>query len=314
MPVMPLIANIQRFSLDDGPGIRTIVFVKGCPLKCPWCHNPEMQSPELEIYYHELKCTKCGICAEVCEQQAITPPRPNGEPPIRDRKKCIKCLECVKNCPNQALTLVGQKMTMDEIVQEALSDQLFFKNSGGGVTISGGEPLLFPDFVCELAERLKKEDCHVAIETSGFGKWEDLERFSNYIDLFLYDLKHIDERKHKEVIGVSNQIILENLKKLVAKNKAIRIRIPVIPDFNMDPDVMNQIGDFLVSLGGNAIEAVDLLPYHSFAEMKYKQLDRQYKYEGLASLEKESILDLEKILIDKGLSTTIGGQIGVKNK
>ena len=314
MSKLPLIANIQRFSIDDGPGIRTIVFVKGCPLKCPWCHNPEMQSTEIEIYYHEPKCVRCGICAEVCKQQAIIPPGPNGEPPVRLREKCIKCLECVNACPNQALTLVGQEMTMNEIVNEALSDAPFFKNSGGGVTLSGGEVLLFPEFICELAERLKKEDCHVAAETSGFGKWEVLERLSNHVDLFLYDVKHIDDQIHKKVIGVSNELILENLKKLAAKGKAIRIRIPVIPGFNMDKDTMNKIGDFLLSLNTNAIEAVDLLPYHSFAETKYKQLDRKYEYEEIDSLEKESVADYEDIFTKKGFTTTIGGQIGVKKQ
>ncbi|MDI3312104.1 MAG: glycyl-radical enzyme activating protein [Thermoanaerobacterium sp.] len=312
IPLIPLIANIQRFSIDDGPGIRTVVFLKGCPLRCPWCHNPEMQSPEVEIYYHELKCTRCGICAETCKQGAIISPGPNGEPPIRVREKCVKCLMCVNACPNQALTFVGQNMTMDEIIQEALSDTPFFKNSGGGVTISGGEALLFPEYVCKLAECLKKEDCHIAIETSGFGKWDDLERLCNYIDLFLYDLKHIDDVVHKKVIGVSNKLILGNLEKLIARDKSIRIRIPIIPGFNMDKAVINKIGDFLVSLGADAIEAVDLLPFHSFAEIKYKQLDKHYKYDGLASLEKESVKDLEEILINKGLVTTIGGQVGVR--
>jgi len=310
MSVYPLTTNIQRFSLDDGPGIRTTLFLKGCPLHCPWCHNPETQSQEVEIYYHEAKCVRCGLCAEVCPEKAITPPGPNGEAPQRDREACSRCMECVKACQYQALTKVGEEMPMEDILREVLSDMPFYKSSGGGVTISGGEPLLFCDFVVELALRLRKEDCHVAVETSGFGKWEDLYRLSEHIDLFLYDVKHIDDSKHKEEIGVPVAPVLDNLRRLSERKTNIRVRIPVIPGFNMDKDCFGKIGDFLLGLDPPP-EAVDLLPYHGFAEGKYEQLDRPYKYVGLESLERDDVLELEDILKTKGLSTTVGGTVGV---
>lgn len=307
---VPLLTNIQRFSMDDGPGIRTIVFFKGCPLSCPWCHNPECVFPEVDFYYYEQKCVRCGLCAEICPEKAITLPGPNGEPPRRDRKKCTRCMECVNSCPQGALSSVGELWSMEKILQEALSDMLFYKNSGGGVTISGGESLLFHEYAIELAKRLQAEKCHVAVETSCFGKWEHLNELASCVDLFLTDIKCMDPSQHKSFVGVPNELILDNIRKLVNQGKQVRIRVPVIPGFNDNRENFERMAEFLLSLE-RPVEAVDLLPYHSFAESKYDQLDREYKYKGLPNMEQEEAAQFELILKDKGLSTTIGGTEGV---
>lgn len=307
---IPLITNIQRFSMDDGPGIRTIVFLKGCPLSCPWCHNPECVFPEVDIYYYEQKCVRCGLCSEICPEKAITIPGPNGEPPQRDRKKCTRCMQCVNSCPQGALSTVGELWSMEKILQETLSDMLFYKNSGGGVTISGGEPLLFHEYSIDLAQRLQVEKCHVAVETSCFGKWEYLNELAGYVDLFLTDIKCMNFAQHKSFIGVPNELILDNIRRLVNLGANVRIRVPVIPGFNDNKENFERMAEFLLTLE-RPVEAIDLLPFHNFAESKYNQLDREYKYKGLPNMEQEEAVQFEQILKDKGLSTTIGGTEGV---
>jgi pyruvate formate lyase activating enzyme len=199
---------------------------------------------------------------------------------------------------------------MEKILKETLSDMLFYKNSGGGVTISGGEPLLFHEYTVELAKRLQAEKCHVAVETSCFGKWEHLNELAGCVDLFLTDIKCMDSYQHKFFVGVPNELILDNMRKLVNQGAQVRIRVPVIPGFNDNKENFERMAEFLLSLD-RPVEAVDLLPYHGFAESKYDQLDREYKYKGLPSMEQEEVIEFEQILKYKGLSTTIGGREGV---
>jgi pyruvate formate lyase activating enzyme len=302
---IPLITNIQRYSLDDGPGIRTVVFFKGCPLHCPWCHNPENISTKMGLYYHVDKCERCGRCAEVCPENAITPPGPDGSSPLRNRDKCLQCMKCVLKCPAGALEQVGETLKIEQIIKEAISDMPFYRKSGGGVTISGGEPLFFPEFTVELVKEFKRRYVHVAVETSGFGNWEHLSKIAEYADLFLYDIKHMNPLKHQAVVGVPNSIIHDNLRKLVNLNTKVIIRVPVIPGFNNEKHNFEMMLEFLKSLN-RQVEAVDLLPFHNFAEAKYKQLEQNYTYKGVPNMEKEELAEYVEIL-QKNIKTTVGG-------
>jgi len=304
---IPLITNIQRFSINDGPGIRTTVFFKGCMLKCPWCHNPECINPEQEFYYHQEKCARCGLCVEVCPENAITLPGENGEEyPVRDRNKCNNCMKCVENCPHGALTIVGQYYTKEEIIKEVISDQVFYKRSGGGMTLSGGEVLMFPEFAKELLKEVKEYYIHTCIDTSGFAKWEVLEDLLRYVDLVLLDIKHMDPKMHEKVIGVPNMVILNNARKMAEMGVKMRLRIPVIPGFNDTEENMYKILKFAKELGDSVV-GVDILPFHNWAEKKYDQLDLEYKFKGIPSLTREEVEDFEKIFKDNGFDTSIGG-------
>jgi len=233
--LVPLITEIQRYSLQDGPGIRTTIFVKGCPLHCPWCHNPETINPKNEFYYYASKCTTCGRCAKVCSTRALVYVRlPNKTPSLTFyRNKCNSCMKCVDACLFGAREVVGKSLDIDSIVREAVADKMFYEHSGGGVTISGGEPLLYPEFTLKLARILKtKEKVHVAIETSCFTNWANIEPLLEFVDLFIVDIKSMDPEKYKYVIGGSLREILSNIERLINMNVPVRIHLPIIPGFN----------------------------------------------------------------------------------
>jgi len=312
----PLITEIQRFSLQDGPGIRTTVFLKGCPLRCPWCHNPETQVGAQEFYYYASRCVGCGRCAEVCPSDACKLiKRDDGGAVLElDRSVCERCMRCVAVCLTEARQTSGQEMTIDEILREVLSDKPFYRNSGGGVTISGGDPLLYPAFVLELATRLKAEGVHVAIETSCFPKsWEVVEPLMSCIDLFIVDLKSLDPEKHLKTIGWPLDVIIRNIDSLIRGGAKVRIHIPVIPDFNNSEGDFAKYIDFL-SAYADSLDGVDILNYHCYGEGKYDALGRgdAYAFKGIEAGPASALLPLATGLRKAGIaSVTIGGLVGI---
>jgi len=270
-----LIFNIQHFSLHDGPGIRTIIFLKGCPLHCEWCSNPESQSGYPEITYNEEICIQCETCVSVCPKFAI---KKKNNQIIINREFCDYCGICSNNCPTKAMQLKGERMSVEQVINIVEKDREFYETSGGGVTISGGEPLYQPKFLEKLLEECHNRNIHTVIETSGYSTWANLEAIIPYTDLFFYDLKIMDSDKHLYYTGVPNNLILDNLEKLQKKTDQIVIRIPVIPGINDDNKNLSLLINFLRNIRFRRIE---LLPYHSYGEKKYKMLGRNYSLEYL---------------------------------
>ncbi|MBE6750747.1 MAG: glycyl-radical enzyme activating protein [Ruminococcaceae bacterium] len=249
------IFDIQRNSFVDGPGIRTTVFFKGCNLKCAWCHNPESQSFEPQMMFYRDKCTGCGKCLEKCPNKL---------------ESCDLCGKCEMYCPAEARKVCGKEYTVDEVLKEVIKDKLFYENSGGGVTFSGGECMLRIDFLLEILKKCKENGIHTAVDTAGHVNFERFEKILPYTDMFLYDFKIFDSEKHKTYVGVGNELILENLKKLLELGAKIRIRIPVMAGVNDSVEEMNQIKEFLYSHGKP--DLVELLPYHAMGENKYRAI------------------------------------------
>lgn len=251
-----MIFDIQRFSTVDGPGIRSTVFFKGCNLKCKWCHNPEGQSMESQMLFYKNKCISCGKCAKVC---------------LTKMKDCNLCGECTFYCPTDARCICGKKYTVEEVLFEVSKDKLFYEQSKGGVTCSGGECMLQIDFLVELLKKCKCESIHTAVDTAGNVPWEYFERVLPYTDLFLYDMKCYSEKRHIETTGVSNNLILGNLKKL-SKVAEVLVRIPVVPEINASE--LPLMAQFLRE---NDITNVELLPYHRLGDVKYEALNMEYE-------------------------------------
>jgi pyruvate formate lyase activating enzyme len=291
-----IIFNIQKYSVNDGEGIRTIVFFKGCPLKCVWCSNPESQKVESEIFFMEERCIGCGRCEKACGTGA----REGG---VWNRSRCVNCLACADACLSEALEIKGREMTISEIVEEVEKDRVFYENSSGGITLSGGEPLMQPAFAAALAAELKRKYFDVAIETTGFARYEDLLAVVKNCDLVLYDIKHMDSAAHKKYTGVPNERILDNLKKLAARGKNIIVRMPVLGGINADEDNVRKTAAYAASLG---IGQMDLLPYHRFGEAKYKKLNKQYEC-GATTPSEEEMQKLKAICESYGIKVTIGG-------
>ena len=260
--------EIKRFAVHDGDGIRTTVFFKGCPLRCVWCHNPEGLSPQPQLAYYDHKCVGCGECVGVCPTGAH---RMEEGAHRFDRSACIACGRCAEVCLGDALTLYGKRMTVEELLPLLLEDRDFYENSGGGVTLSGGECLAQAEFCAELLRRLKEQGIHTAVDTCGYVSEKALDAVIPYTDVFLYDLKAYDEEVHIRCTDRSNEKILENLRYLDKLGKAIEIRIPYIPDYN--DDQIEKMGRFLSELGH--VTKIRVLPYHSYAGSKYRALNQE---------------------------------------
>ena len=252
------IFDIQRNSYVDGPGIRTTVFFKGCNLRCAWCHNPESQSVLPQMMFYKNKCTGCGKCKEKC---------PNA------LEKCDLCSKCTLYCPHDAREICGREYTVDEVLREVLKDKKFYENSGGGVTFSGGECMLQIDFLAEILKACKENGVHTAVDTAGHIHYERFEKILPYTDLFLYDVKCFDSEKHKQYTGVRNELILENLKKLLATGTPVWVRIPIISTVNDTEEEIQCIKRYISSCG--TPEKIELLPYHAMGEHKYAAINKE---------------------------------------
>ncbi len=297
-----LIFNIQRFSVNDGPGIRTTVFFKGCPLHCRWCHNPESISPHKELILREDRCVRCGDCMKLCRNGAIS--EDHGAY-VTSRERCQQCGDCVEECYAEAREIVGYELTVDALMEEIGKDLVFFDQSGGGVTFSGGEPLLQHEFLTAALEACQQKKYHTAIDTTGFTSPAILERVSAYVDLFLFDLKTLDDARHKEYTGVSNHLILENLGRLSRWKKNVIVRVPVIPGVNDQAEDIHKLGDFVASLGN--IREIQLLPYHETGVDKYHRLGTRYTMPQTTSPTTEHINEIVTQLRGHVSLVSLGG-------
>jgi pyruvate formate lyase activating enzyme len=294
-----LIFNIQKFSLHDGSGIRTLVFLKGCPLRCKWCSNPEGQAGYPELAYNRSKCIKtveCGWCIQVCKLGAIKEDG-NGKVDI-NRKLCNNCGDCVEICPSKALEILGRCMSVEEVIGVIEEDSTFYARSGGGLTLGGGDPVFQPEFAVRLLKSAQDRGIDTAIETTGYSDWQDLEDICMYANTVFFDIKCIDPGKHKRGTGFTNELILENFQKLGRTFDGLSIvaRTPVVPGFNDTKTDIEAIVDFIKGSKGDY--NYELLPYHRFGEPKYQQLGKEYALAHLQPPSAEHINSL-KIVTDQ---------------
>lgn len=289
--------NIQRYSLHDGPGIRTVVFLKGCPLRCKWCSNPESWVTASEMYYDASKCISteaCGFCLSACQSRAIAKDYDSGKVKI-DRRNCARgCLDCAAVCPSRAIDVYGKVMSVEEVLKIAEQDSMFYQRSGGGLTLSGGEVTAQIEFAEELLAGAKRRRIHTAIETCGYTSWSQLARLLPHLDMIHYDLKSLNEQAHLRFTGVTPHLIKENLKRLslsFERSKMV-VRTPVIPGFNDSAEAITELAEFVASLGGIRHE---LLKYHRYGSVKYDFLGRTYEL-GQKELTEESFALLTGIV------------------
>jgi pyruvate formate lyase activating enzyme len=298
-----LIFDIERFATKDGPGIRTVVFLKGCPLRCQWCQNPESQLSRVEVIYDAGKCADCRRCIEHCPNHAIRIDSYFGL--LSDPEICEGCGLCTETCYYNARKLVGHAYSVPELIHEVCKDKSYYENSGGGVTFSGGEPLRQSDFLLHACRACRQEQIHTAIETCGNVAWQVFNNLIDELDLIFYDLKHIDPDLHKQHTGVTNELILANLKKLSAAFSPLIVRIPVIPGFNDSLNTQKDMFHFLKN-ELTRVEAVELLPFHRLGTSKYKGLGRRYKMENIHSLKKQDLIPLVTLGREMGLPVRVG--------
>ncbi|MFN2236766.1 MAG: glycyl-radical enzyme activating protein [Anaerolineales bacterium] len=298
------IFDIKKYAIHDGPGIRTTVFFQGCPLSCWWCHNPESQSRSPVLLYRANRCVFCATCVEICPQNGIEIMLSlDGKIATTDRTKCDVCGECAEACYYGAREVSGREMTVEDVLAEIERDVPFYDQSGGGVTFSGGEPLLQRSFLFELLRECKLREINTVVDTSGFAAWDTLDRIRTYVDLFLYDIKMIDNERHKIYTGVSNQLILQNLKRLAWSGAHIQIRMPLIPEINDDVDNLKGMAVFLAELPN--ISSVELMAYHQIAEAKYQALGMEYHLKETSPPSKTAMLAAAQYFVDAGLKVKI---------
>jgi pyruvate formate lyase activating enzyme len=293
--------DIQRFSVHDGPGIRTLVFLKGCSLKCEWCANPESQAATPELLFDPARCIACENCLLLCMHGALTK---EGERILFEPKRCIGCGACAQKCYAEARVLKGRKMTVEAVVAEVLKDEAFYAESGGGVTLSGGEPLEQPDFSERILKSCKNLALHTAVETAGHVLWSSFEKIIPFTDLFLFDIKHTDPDKLKKFTKGDAARIQQNLKKLVMSAKPIIVRTPVIPGFNDSLEEIQKIARLVKTLG---IKELHMLPYHRYGQSKYSLMGRKYVFQGPQQVEAKRMLALQGIASREGLKVHVGG-------
>ncbi len=295
-----IVFNIQRYSIDDGPGVRTTVFVKGCPLTCLWCSNPESQDPLPEVTYRYSSCKRCAVCLKTCPLGIID----MQEDGVHiDRKSCDRCGKCVEACVTESLRISGKKMTVDEVFNVVKRDIDFYRVSGGGVTGSGGEILMQADFIAELFRRCREEEIHTCADTSGFGTKEAMEKILTHTDLVYYDLKQMDPVKHKEQCGQPNDLILSNLSLVVESKVPLVIRVPMVPGYTDSDENMAAIAKTVAGLTKEA--PVNILPYHNYGANKYRMIDRKYQLDGVKPPTEEELNRAKRIIESYGLKCEI---------
>jgi pyruvate formate lyase activating enzyme len=300
-----LLLDIDRFASHDGPGIRTAVFLKGCPLKCMWCHSPESQLNTSEILYQHERCTGCWLCLEVCPADALSKGEIQGrEMAVLARVSCTVCGKCVEVCYPGALRLAGSTITVGELVADVARNLPYFESSGGGVTLSGGEPARQPEFSYNFLLACKKRGIHTAMETTGYARTEVMLALAGVTDLLLYDVKHIDSASHQRYIGVPNRLILENLETLAASGHNIQVRVPCIPGINDSPEQIGAIARFACRVG---VKNMALLPYNAAAGAKYEWLCAPYTLTDKESQSAEYMDSLATLCRNEGLDVQIGG-------
>ena len=297
------ILDIDRFSSHDGPGIRTTVFLKGCPLACRWCHSPESQSGAAELLYRTGRCTGCGLCIGACPQTAIGVVEGREQIAV-DRSRCTKCGRCAEVCYPGALSLAGRSVSAADLVDDVARDLPFYESSGGGVTVSGGEPARQHEFTRCFLLGCRKAGIHTAIETSGYGGRNQVSAIASAADLVMYDVKFVDDELHRRYTGVTNTPILENLRYLAAEHPDVLVRVPCIAGVNDSKELMAQTASFVAGLG---LSRIELLPYNQAAGAKYEWLDQPYSLEGATAQDSEYMVKLADICRQAGLEATIGG-------
>jgi pyruvate formate lyase activating enzyme len=297
------IFDIMRYAIHDGPGVRTTIFLKGCPLRCWWCHNPEGISSANDLAYFDYKCIDCKTCVNVCPARAITF---EGNKYGINRTACTMCGVCAEACPTGALRIIGRQISVEELMKEIERDTILYDSSGGGVTFSGGEPLFQPSFLKEAIKECKNRKIHVALDTSGYASPKIFESIAKHVDLFLYDLKLLDYKEHERYIGVSNKLILENLTALVKKGrgKDVIIRVPVILNITDTAENIRKLLEFVQLLKG--VEEVDLLPFHDVSE-KYMRIGKKYLMPVHNASPEERLIQIKERLEAVGLRVKIGG-------
>lgn len=296
------ISNIQKFCVYDGPGIRTVVFFMGCPLRCRWCQNPENFYNAPKVMYDESKCSRCGICIEKCSNHAIS----MGEAGeiLLDRRLCNACGECTLFCQQQAREVCGKELSVEEVFEEVMKDEVFFQNTGGGITLSGGECTMFPEYALELLKKAKARGIHTAVETCGFCEPEALSAIEKDVDLFLYDIKLITSSLHKKWTGQENEKIKLNLEHLIHNKRAVVIRIPLIAGVN-DGEEFQKILDYLKNFP--TIKDIHILPFHQLGSSKYRLSGQEYEMEDWKECSEEVVEKCRQKAEDEGFKVNVGG-------
>lgn len=297
-----VIFNIQRNCIHDGPGIRTSVFIKGCPLRCQWCCNPESQTQNPELAFLPFRCVACGRCMEKCPERAIHPDQAGR--PVRDHKLCVSCGMCVSACPHYAWKHYGKWMSTDEVFDEVLRDELFYRISGGGVTFTGGEPMGQREFLRALLKCGRYHGIHTALQTCGYASEEYIESIFPLVDLFLMDLKHMDSAEHQRLTGVGNELILANIRWLSDRGAQVVYRIPLVPGYNDTSENMHQTGQFVKLLGAKGLI---LLAFHQLGAPKYNYLQADYMLKDKPAADEEAIERAKCILEQYVDKVTVGG-------
>lgn len=296
-----LIVKIQRYSIHDGPGIRTTVFFKGCPLRCQWCGSPETHNRYPEIGFYEDKCIKeCKECIGICPEGAISI---SGAKIKIDREKCTNCGECAKACPSGALTLLGYYISPDKLMEEIKRDRQFYDTSNGGITLSGGEPLYQHEFAKEIAQRCKNNGISVALDTCGCAKETSLKEVLKYVDLVLFDIKHMDPKKHRRYTGLNNRVILGNAFRISKEGFPLIIRYPLIPGINDQDGDLESLAEFVKDL--DSAKRVNILPYHRMGVFKYGMLGRRFELQDLEAPDRKHLNKTKNFLESYGLEVSI---------